>query len=565
MQLLLVVVGAIAVAAFAHRKGLQPALVVVILASAVSFIPGLPRFELQPDLILGVVLPPLLYSAALDFSFVSFARNIRPILALGVGMVVVSTFVTGLVAWWIVPGLALVPALVLGAVVAPPDAVAALAVGRRLGLPKQLMAILTGESLVNDASSLTIFTLAVAAVTGVRTFVGNPLLLFGYEVVVGCLIGLVLGAVVHWIRLRLRDSGLETALGLVVPFAAYLFAEQIHASGVLAVVMAGFSLGHNNVTVGFETRLQDRQVWKSLDALLETFVFAYMGLQCRFIFSALSPSGISWPSFVVAALVVLLAVLLVRPVWVFLTYGRDRLGGRLLRGMLRTPWFATMLADRNARRVRSGRRRPHPPYRLPWRYVVVISWTGMRGVVTLAAAAGIPAVTSAGTPFPHRDVIQALSFVVAVGTLLIQGPTLPPLIRALDISAPEERRREAEAVRRAREIVRAATDQTLTEIFAEPPEGVDPVILAKFRAKMQGAVAARRSLDDADEETVAAEVRSPTRETTKILRRTMLAAQRQALSTASEKGDLDDEVTRRELERLDYEEAAAWSSTGIED
>ena len=285
MQLLLVVVGAIAVAAIAHRKGLEPSIVVVMLASLVSFIPGLPRFELQPDLILGVVIPPLLYSAALDFSFASFARNIRPILALGVGMVLVSTFATGLVAWWVVPSLAFTPALVLGAVVAPPDAVAALAVGRRLGLPKRLMAILTGESLVNDASALTVFSLTVAAVTGGHTTFSNPFLLFGYDVVGGCVIGLLLGIVVHWIRLRLRDSGFETALGLAVPFAAYLLAEQIHASGVLAVVMAGFSLGHNNASVGFETRLQDRQVWQSLDTLLETFVFAYMGLRCRFIFT----------------------------------------------------------------------------------------------------------------------------------------------------------------------------------------------------------------------------------------------------------------------------------------
>lgn len=152
MQLLLVVVGAIAVTAVANRRGLQASIVVVVLASAVSFVPGLPRFELEPDLILSVVLPPLLYSAALDFSVYSLARNLRPILSLGVGMVVVSTLVTGVVANWVVPGLGLVSALVLGAVVAPPDAVSAVAIGRKLGLPKRLMTILTGESLVNDAT-----------------------------------------------------------------------------------------------------------------------------------------------------------------------------------------------------------------------------------------------------------------------------------------------------------------------------------------------------------------------------------------------------------------------------
>jgi CPA1 family monovalent cation:H+ antiporter len=560
MQLLLVVVGAIAVAAIAHRKGLEPSIVVVILASAVSFIPGLPRFELQPDLILGVVIPPLLYSAALDFSFVSFARNIRPILALGVGMVLVSTFATGLVAWWVVPGLAFTPALVLGAVVAPPDAVAALAVGRRLGLPKRLMAILTGESLVNDASALTVFSLAVAAVTGEHTIFSNPFVLFGYDVVAGCLIGLLLGVVVHWIRLRLRDSGLETALGLAVPFAAYLLATEVHASGVLAVVMAGFSLGHNNASVGFETRLQDRQVWQSLDTLLETFVFAYMGLQCKFIFTELTPSGLSWSSFVVGAVLVLLAVLLIRPVWVFLAYGRDKVIAEVLHRVVSERAIARKAERRAQRRQRRGPGSPPPPDHLSWRYLTVISWTGMRGVVTLAAAAGIP------SSFPHRDVVQALAFVVAVGTLLIQGPTLPPLIRALKISAPEERRYEAESVHNARQIIRSATERTMKDIFTDPPDDVDPKLLVTYRERIRAVLAARkRSDDDVDKETVAEQVGSPFRETTRALRRTMLAAQRQALTEARDKGELDDDVTRRELERLDYEEAAAWWSSTIDE
>jgi CPA1 family monovalent cation:H+ antiporter len=561
MQLLLVVVGAIAVAAIAHRKGLEPSIVVVVLASLVSFIPGLPRFQLEPDLILGVVIPPLLYSAALDFSFASFARNIRPILALGVGMVLVSTFATGLVAWWVVPSLAFTPALVLGAVVAPPDAVAALAVARRLGLPKRLMAILTGESLVNDASALTVFSLTVAAVTGGHTTFSNPFLLFGYDVVGGCVIGLLLGIVVHWIRLRLRDSGLETALGLAVPFAAYLLAEQIHASGVLAVVMAGFSLGHNNASVGFETRLQDRQVWQSLDTLLETFVFAYMGLQCKFIFADINPNGLSWPSFVVGAAAILLTVLLIRPAWVFLAYGRDM----AIRTLLRRIMGEERVAARNERHLQRRQERnpngPPPARQLSWRYLTVISWSGMRGVVTLAAAAGIP------SSFPHRDIIQALAFVVAVGTLLIQGPTLPPLIRVLNISAPDERRYEAESVHTARQIIQTATEQKVKEIFADPPEGVDKELLIKYKQRFSTMLAARRPSgdDEAEQQTVAERPDSPMRDATKKLRRSMLAAQRTALTDARDKGELDDDVTRRELERLDYEEAAAWWSSSLDE
>nr|WP_232328440.1 Na+/H+ antiporter [Kibdelosporangium sp. MJ126-NF4]CTQ92628.1 Na+/H+ antiporter [Kibdelosporangium sp. MJ126-NF4] len=522
IQLLLVVVGAIAVTAVAHRRGMQPSLVVVILAAAVSFIPGLPRFELEPELILSVVLPPLLYSAALNFSFPTFARNLRPIVALGVGMVVVSTLATGVVAWWIVPGLTLVPALVLGAVVAPPDAVAGLAVGRELGLPKRLMAILTGESLVNDAAALTIFSLTVAAVTGDHTFIENPFLLFVYSAVVGALIGFVLGNAVHLIRMRLRESGLETALGLVVPFAAYLLAEEVHASGVLAVVMAGFVLGHHNTEAGFATRLQARQVWSSLDVLLEAFVFAYMGLQCRFVFAELHPGD--WLKFAVAAVAVLLTVLVVRPLWMAVTYGRTALMLKL---------------------VRRRQRRGEP---LPWKYFVVMSWMGMRGVVTLAAAAGVP------ESVPGRDAIQALAFVVAVGTLLIQGPTLPLLIRKLDITAPQEQAEEEAANHKARQVSMNAVKQAMIDLYHQPPPGLSKEVVEKFKERYLAAAQARRAVDD----DMDSRVRS-LREATMTVRRTMLAAQRQALAKARDSGELDDETVRRELDRLDYEEAAAFS------
>ncbi|MEV4315901.1 sodium:proton antiporter [Actinocrispum sp. NPDC049592] len=508
------VFGAIVVTALAHRRGLQPALVVVVLASAVSFVPGLPRFELDHRLILSVVLPPLLYSAALNFSFTSFRRNLRPILLLGVTMVLVSTLVTGVVAAWIVPGLTLVSALVLGAVVAPPDAVAALSVGRQLGLPNRLMAILTGESLVNDAAALTIFTLTVAAATGEQTLFGNPVLLFVYGAVVGSLVGLLVGLVVHWVRLRLQESALETAVGLLVPFAAYLLAEEVHASGVLAVVMAGFTLGAKDSAAGFATRLQARQVWMSLDSLLEAFVFAYMGLQCRFVFADLHVSG--W--FAVQALVVLVTVLAVRPVWVYLSYGRSVLIGRMLR-----------------------RRRS-----MPWKHVAVISWSGMRGVVTLAAAAGVPPAV------PGRDVIQALAFIVAVGTLLIQGPTLPWLIRKLAISNEADQLEEAEATHRAREVADTAARQAVVAIYQNPPPDVDPAVLARFKERYVAAINARRSADDEMEEIDA----HAFRDTTKTFRRSVLAAQREALTSAE---DLDEEAVRRELERLDYEEAAAAS------
>ena len=553
IQLLLIVVGAIGVTALAQRRGLQPALVVVLLAAAVSFIPGLPRFELGPDLILSVVAPPLLYSAALGFSFVSFKRGLRPILSLGVGMVVVSTLVTGAVAAWVVPGLTLVSGLVLGAVVAPPDAVTALAIGRQLGLPRRLMTILTGESLVNDAAALTIFSLTVAAATGGHTVLSNPILLFGYAAVVGILVGLLLAGLVHWIRMRLQDSGLETALGLLVPFVAYLTAEQLEASGVLAVVAAGFWLGYHDADASFATRLQGRQFWNTAGVLLEAFVFAYMGLQCRFVFEDLAASGMPAGQFALAAAAIFGTVLLIRPVWVFLTYGNGMMLHRAV--------------GRLTRRVQLTRARGHPGVELPdekpsrpleWRHVLVVSWTGMRGVITLAAAAGIPVMAAGGTPFPGRAAIQALAFVVTVGTILLQGLTLPPLIHLLGITVSEQERREqARSLRRARQISREASRRVLTEARANPPPGTHPAAIEYVVSRAQADQDARRQLDEQETCEEAAGQRAPSIEgTARVLRRQVHAAQRTALVAARNAGELDDEVMRAELEHLDYEEAA---------
>lgn len=530
IQLLLVVLGAIGVTAVAQRKGLQPALVVVVLAAAVSFVPGLPRFQLEPDLILGVVAPPLLYSTALDFSFATFRRSLHPILSLGVVLVLVSTAVTGAAAWWVAPELTVTGALVLGAVVAPPDAVTALAIGRELGLPRRLMGILTGESLVNDAASLTVFALGVAAITGRHTVLGNPFALFGYAASVGVLTGILLGRLVHRIRLRLHDSGLSTALNVMTPFIAYLVGEQLGASGVLAVVFAGFSVGHHDVETDYATRLQSRQVWRTLGSVLEAFVFAYMGLQCRFVFSDLAASGVPPHRFVLVAAVVLATVLLVRPAWIFFSYGYNRTGRRLLRRLTR---------------------RPAPEYAPTWRDLVVVSWTGMRGVITLAAAAGIPFTSTGGAPFPGRELIQALAFVVTVGTILAQGLTLPLLIRTLDVSAPDEQRRWTESLRQAHQLARRAAEDAMHRAIAQPPDGADPRVVRKLADRVNAALQARRELDDE-------EVESPPalRETVRAVRRDVLAAQRAGLLAARDSGELEDEVVRVELERLDYEEAA---------
>jgi len=529
--ILLVVIAAIAVTGLANRGNLQAPLVLVTIGSIASFVPGVPHLELHPHVILGVVLPPLLYSASLRFSVATFRRHLGPILRLGIFMVLVTAFVVAFVADSMIPELTLGVALVLGAVVAPTDAVSAVAVGQKLGLPRRVIAILTGEGLVNDATALTLFAVAISAVVGSRGLVDQPVVFFLYEVAGGVGVGLLLAVIVHWVRGRMYDSPLETAAGLVLPFAAYLAAEEIGASGVLAVVTAGLYMGHRATDVSVGTRIQERSVWESVDVLLEMFVFAYMGMQLKFVVDGVRGHGIDLVDAAVYAVVVLAVVMVIRPVWVLLHWAR--------RGVMR----------------RMGWRRAGYDH-LNVREHIVVSWAGMRGVVTLAAAGGVPFVLANGDPFPGREIIQALAFVVAVGTLLIQGATMPLLIRRLDVSDPYERIRAEEQLALARRISRKAGEDTMRTLAENPPDGVDGTVVAatleRVHRSMQSRLDAQRAEDTGELDPAA--IRAG------ILfddfRRATLRAQRDALIAARDAGDLDDETLRGVLESLDTEEAA---------
>lgn len=551
MELILVVEGAIVVTAMAHRRGLEPALIIVVVGIAVSFVPGFEAPELDSHILLSVVLPPLLYSAALNFSFPTFLRNIKPILGLGVGLVVVTAFAVAAVsAWLVVVPLTFATALVLGAIVAPPDAVTAVAVGRKLGLPKRVMTILTGESLINDAAALALFSVAVAQVAGRHTFIENPLLLFGYSAVLGPAVGAALGYVTLWIRRRLANPALETVQGLMVPFAAFIVAEEMHASGVLAVVVAGFVVGSGTVDAGYQTRLQERYVWNSVDVLLEAFVFAYIGLHLRFVLEDLRDAHESLGQVAVASAVVLLIVLVIRPLSVFVMFGRGVLARQVEQRLSVPIPDGARGALGTRRRQRPGDRRPSriDNRRLSWQESVVVSWTGMRGVVTLAAAAAIPVTTAAGDPFPERATIQAIAFVVSVGTLLLQGWTLPLLIRRLDLSSDADRAETVAETEKAEKVVHDASAEVLAEFRAHPPAGLDPRVLAEIRA-----IVARQS-QDADE------MPDPAANTRRAavfaqLYRDVLAAQRAALIGERDAGRIDEEAVRAMLERLDLQEA----------
>jgi monovalent cation/hydrogen antiporter len=515
MPLILLMLGAFAVTAVSRRFRLSAPLALVMVGLAVSAIPWVPDYRLDPHVVLYGILPPLLYSAALDSSAIQIRANLRPIGLLAVGLVLFTTACVGLVAWWLVPGLPLGAALALGAVVAPPDAVSAVAIGRRLGLPRRVMTVLAGESLFNDATALTALRVAVAAAVGTGFSLWSGLGEFLLVGAGGVALGAVLGRVVHQVRLRLGDPNLESALGLVVPFAAYALAEQVHVSGVLAVVVTGLYLGHHAAQAGYATRLQDQAVWKAADTVLEAFVFALIGLQLPAVVREVGDVG----PLLVAAVAVIVTVMLARAVWVFPAIYLPRVLLRQLRA-----------------------RNPAPPWQVP----AVISWSGMRGVVTLAAAASIPHTTDSGAPFPGRSEIIFLAFCVTVATLLMHGLTLPWVIRRLGVESRESHHdalAEAEAIHTATQAALARLDSA--------SDGAPESVITRLRKTVEHrghAVWERLGRP----ETELGEAPSVLY---RRLRLEMLVTERQTLVNLRDTGRINDEILTRTLHELDLEEA----------
>ncbi|MEV0086113.1 Na+/H+ antiporter [Saccharopolyspora sp. NPDC050642] len=509
--LMALLAGALAVTAVSRRTGISAPLALVVVGLAVSSIPGVPDYTIDPDLVLLVILPPLLYSAALNSSTIGIRANLRPIGLLAFGLVLFSTAVAGVLAWWLVPGMPLSVALVLGAVIAPPDAVAATSIGRRLGLPRKIMTVLSGESLVNDATALTAYRVAVAAAIGTGYSLLAGVGMFLLAAVGGVVIGYAIGWVVHRVRRLLRDDMLESAVGLIVPFFAYLVAEEVHASGVLAVVVAGLYLGHRAPSGSAATRLQDRAVWNAADTLLEAVVFALIGLQLR---SVLESVSTGFGPLVVAGLALTAGMVLARGAWVFLVM--------YLPELLR-------------------RRSPD------WRHKVIVSWAGMRGVVSLAAASAIPTATLAGEPFPHRDEVLFLTFFVTLATLLLHGTTLPWLIGFLGVRGTEDYTdalAEAEAQHNAARAAQERLDELTAE--AEPPGDVaERLRRAAQQRSNQAWERLGRSADEVGESPTAAYRR---------LRGEMLAAERAVFVQFRDDRRIDDEVLRRVMHQLDLEE-----------
>ncbi|MFI5952379.1 cation:proton antiporter [Cryptosporangium sp. NPDC051539] len=549
--LVLLALGAIAISAFGRRLNAQPGLLILVAAAGASFIPGLPRLELDPELILGLVVPPLLYAATLEFSFFSFLRNIRAILGLGVVLVLITAFAGRVTTQWLMPSLGAGVALLLGSIVAPPDTVTITAHGAEIGLTRRVTAILTGESLVNDAMALTLFSIALAGVGGEETFIDNGVLLFFWSAVVGILIGFLFGNIATVLRRRLNDPTLGTAIGLVLPFAAYLAAEEAHASGVLAVVCAGFNVAVESAygnrkreRLGYRTRMTEREVWPVLGALLESFVFAYTGLQMRFVIDDLRESGDPLGRTVLTGVALLVLVVLARFAWVAIVFGRRLLANQAVRKRLEDPLFRKRWDEGQARLKEAGRPPRELPEALGWKEQVLLSWTGMRGIVTLGAAAGIPLLTEDGAPFPHRDTLQFLAYFVVFGTLLLQAPTLSLLARRLKIDTGEEDRAALEQLALAEKIAADAAAGHEYPVHERNRPG-------RENGRENGRRTRRRSREERAVQKAAAPDDGPPLND--------FDRQRVSLSLAVVQRDLEDEAAEVVLERLDRQQAAAES------
>ncbi|MFE5603064.1 Na+/H+ antiporter [Streptomyces coelicoflavus] len=526
MPLLLLVAGSAAVAGAGRRVPVPVPLLLVAAGLAVSYVPGVPDYTLDPHIVLPLLLPPLLYTAATDSSYLDLRAQARPVALLSVGYVLFATFVVGGAAYFIVPGLPLTAALVLGAVVAPPDAVAATAVARRVGLPSRVTTILQGESLVNDATAITAFKVALAAAVGEGATWAGGIGEFLIAAVGGVGVGLVLMVPLHWLRTHLTEALLQNTLSLLIPFVAYAVAEQVHASGVLAVVVVALYLGHRAWEVDFATRLQEEAVWKMVAFVLESAVFALIGLQLPVVLEGLGEyegAEAAW-----YALAVFLVVAVARFVWVYPATFLPRLSARV--------------------RAREGE--------LSWKGPFVIGWAGMRGVVSLAIAFSIPLTVHGGEPFPERNLILFLTFTTVIGTLVVQGVSLPPLIRLLKFPARDA---QAETLAEANAQAQASrvADERLDDLLADERNALPAPLADRLRTVLErrrNAVWERLGqVNPVTGETVD--------DTYRRLSREMISAEREVFVRLRDGRYIDDEMLRTLLRRLDLEEAAAYRET----
>jgi CPA1 family monovalent cation:H+ antiporter len=518
LVLLLTVIAAVAV--MATRLQIPSAILLVLAGVLLALVPGLPTLRLAPEFVLLVVLPPLIYSSAVAMSWREFRFNLRPIALLAVGCVVFTTVTVAAATHWLL-GLPWPIGFVLGAIVSPPDAVAPLSIARRMRLPRRILVILEGEGLANDATALILLRFAVVAVsTGLFSF-GSAAATFGAIVVSEVLWGIAVG----WLMLRLRrwarDPRIEIMLSLLTPFAAYWPPEHLGGSGVLATVAAGLYISWNGLRmISAATRLQGIFFWDFFIYLIEGLVFLITGLQARTLLESIQGHGLA--ELAISAAVVSAVVILTRFAWVYPATYLPR-------------WFSPALAQRD----------PAPP----WQWSFVLGFTGVRGIVSLAAALAIPLVTADGSAFPERDLILFLTFCVILVTLVGQGLLLPAVIRALGLSNAGSEERQHDRLEEAaarRQAVTAALERLESLASAR---GFAPDFIEPLRARH------RERLNYVNDGTVAGPEHSNIGALHDEIEALLIAAERALINDLYRLGNLKDEARRKIERELDLRDA----------
>jgi Na+/H+ antiporter len=511
----------VVVAIVARRLKTDASILLVVAGIALAIIPGLPRIELAPELVLLGLLPPLIYSAGVAMSWREFRFNLRPIALLAFGCVVFTTCAVAAAMYWLL-GLPLAVGFVLGAIVAPPDAVAPLAIVRNLGLPRRLVVVLEGEGLANDATALILYRFAVAAVsTGLFSF-GEAAGIFALIVVGEIAYGIGIG----WASLRLRrwarDPRVEITMSLLTPYAAFLLPQQLGGSGVLATVAAGLYVSWNGpLLIPAATRLQGIFFWDLLVYLLEGLIFLITGMQTRTLLDRMDTGMLG--ELLLAVLTTVVVVVMTRFIWMFPAVYLPR-------------WLSASLR----------RRDPSPP----WQWTFMLGFVGVRGVVSLAAALAIPLTTAAGAPFPDRDLILFVTFGLIVVTLIGEGLALPSVARWLNLGrdAAEEREREHKAELEVRAEALKVAQERLQKLADRGEISTDVHTALRARHDYRTGRLPRfgpDGLDGSDAHSMAAELRTE-----------LIAAEREYIYRMLQEGKITDEA-RRHIEReLDLEEAS---------
>jgi Na+/H+ antiporter len=513
-------VATVVFASLATRLRVPYAILLVLAGAALGLLPGLPEIDLDPQLILFLFLPPLVYSSAWLISWREFQANMRSILLLAIGLVLFTTLCVAIVAHMLL-GLSWSVAFVLGAVLSPTDAVAASAIAQRMGLSRRIVTVLEGESMVNDATGLVVYTFAVAtAVTG-HFSLGAAAWQFALVSLGGLVVGLGVGWPIAWVHRHIDDAPIEITITLLTPFAAYLLAEAIHVSGVLATLSAGLYLSrHSSRFFSSTTRLQANAVWNVLIFVLNGLLFLLIGLQLRHILSTL----VNQPIITIFAETGLigLIVILVRLIWVFPAAYLPR-------------WLFPGMRARD----------PYPSIR----DVVVVAWTGLRGGISLAAALALPFALEGGRSFPERNLLVALTFGVILVTLVGQGLSLIPLIRWLGVTTDGTLEQERQ---RARSTAAQAALARLQELVGQ--EWVPKAHLMRLRSLYEEKVTHANGHLDGTLAPHEASTASHQR-----LHREIIGAERAAVIALRDQGQIDDEVLRDMEREFDLEEQRFWA------